>query len=228
MDIFASLHKSKVNLPIKTNHFVQGTPISGLTHTFPNINEMLDKHHNEMNDFSKDNDYLTPKVSPGNTFLMLCLHIIDGKTSLLRVPDAIKNLTSFKADLANNLDNDKQLYKKFGFSRKRNLNVDKMKAELILDDTDAIIGPEHTLYLAKLIGAHIVAIDPSKLERHDLNADASPSYLFTKNENVFSLYSGTLAFPEKIEADIKGTTIWNQLSSKATGLKKLNKFMGQV
>ena len=67
---------------------------------------------------------------------MLCMHIADNKVSLVKLNELDKTIDSFKLDMSKNLDNDKSLYKKFGFSRKKLLTLEGMKADCVTKDTD--------------------------------------------------------------------------------------------
>jgi len=256
-ELGAALEKSKVNSNINHTHYVQGEPVKKPHKPeFVNISDMVALGKTKpaqveltsvsvpvpvpvpvaMNDFEKTaGDWVFPvaSVAEKNTFLMLCLHLIDAKTSLLRVEDVAKTLEEFKMDLAKNLDNDKNLYKKFGFTRKRTLSIVKMKDEMRAPDTDDVYTCEHFLYLAKLLDAHITLVDLDKIERRDFNDTVGQGHariLFKRGEDgVFQLYTGPLGVAEKLEADLKETPHWSEMSNEKNTRKKkaLIKLIGE-
>lgn len=222
----SALGSSKVNLNIQSSStFAQGMPITGKQTEFVNLFDLIGKQNIEMNDFIDREGYVFPSRAKGNTFIMLLLHLIDQKTSLLKLSDALNALTSFKIDLSKNLDNEKQLWKKFGFHRKRTLNLEKVKSDLTSEHTDSILGHEHYLYFAKLVGMEFIVVNYATLERFAYNEGAPVSYMFRKfDNNEYGLYSLQGTFNEKLDTDLKTLPIWDELNKKASGKKKLAKF----
>ena len=199
-----------------------------------------------MNDIEKDDggSYFRMVGSTNNTFLMLCLNVIDDKTSLLKASTACEELAKFKSDLSKNLDNEKHLWKKFGFSRKRTLNLLDLKDFLARDDTDTdllVAHPELITYISKLLQKNICVVNYGTksapvLGRTDfINDPISPWILFKREGTSFWIGSGTggdtasqQGISDQIEKDLVALGHMATLlaTKKALEIKRLVKIIG--
>jgi hypothetical protein len=174
--------------------------------------------------YTTDGDFITFNY-PNNTFISACLHLIDSTLSVLPLNSIKKTVDDFKIDLAKNLDNDKQLYKKFGFSRKRSITIDGMKAFLTGDNTDTNFMVEVFTYMAKLLQKNICIVDFAEKSRGDYMHDVlSPWILFRIDTGSYQLYTGTENIYTVIEKELKLTPDIKLL--KANELKKIIKLTG--
>lgn len=110
-----------------------------------------------------------------NSFYKKVLSIIDPTVDIFPENTMVETLEKFKNDLANNLSNEKQLYKKLGYSRKRSSSIDKMKDALKHKDGDKELYNDIYDYISKLLKKQMTIIkvmEASKIpERQDFNAD---------------------------------------------------------
>jgi hypothetical protein len=164
-----------------------------------------------------------------DTFLTMCLNIIDPNICILTKEGVKKHIDPFKVDLAKNLDNDKQLYKKFGFSRKKSINIDSMKSFFNQENTDLNITPEVFTYLSKLLQKNICIVDFSLIVRSDYVHDVLSDWIMFKFENnKYNLYCGKDNIPIFIEKEVfsRGHLSKEKLDqTKANELKKLCKMV---
>lgn len=129
------------------------------------------------------------RIAPpkGNTLLCEIMGIMNPLVTVMSGSSLTDTLADFKDDLARNLNNERQLFKEFGFSKKRSLTVDEMKANIRQTTTDGNLRPEVLTYLAYLLLKNICILDSQNLERTETEAivkSESDSY------HVFKLNSG--------------------------------------
>lgn len=94
-----------------------------------------------------------------NAFYRQMLSYIDPQTGLFPDDTLARTLHKFKADLAENLTNANQLFKKLGFARRRSASVDDMKANIVNAKGDASLSDDIIEYIAKLSKHNIVIVD---------------------------------------------------------------------
>lgn len=100
---------------------------------------------------------------------------LDPNTTLMSPDMMQRELLRFKGELAGNLDNDKQLYKKFGFSRKRGfMTIDDMKKEIQNGSTLSI---DTITYLGKLVKSNFIAYNTIQHERIDIDDSCEEAVL---------------------------------------------------
>lgn len=184
-----------------------------------------------INSFLAVDQFVWPQFAVGNTMLMLCMHIADNKVSLVKLCELDRTIDAFKSDMAKNLDNEKSLYKKFGFSRKKLMTLEQFKADCIAKDTDTDMKPEFVVYLSKLLKRNIcvVSLAPGHLERTDYVSDVLDPWVLIKQDNVkgYMLFTGTQTVSEAIEEELfKGGFFIKLASKKKMELKKLAKIVG--
>ena len=103
----------------------------------------------------------------------IVLKIMDPKIELLGPADLQVQVMSFKEQLASSLDNEKQFFKKLGFSRKRTLKLADFKS--LIMDTKNTITTEILLYLCNLAKLNIIVINKKTLDRDDYTPNESTS-----------------------------------------------------
>jgi hypothetical protein len=198
-----------------------------------------------------DADGYTNTMFERNTFLTLCLFTIDPSAAVMRKEDATSVLSNFMRDLGKNLDNDKQLFRAFGFSRKRNSAelLDNMKRFFASDDTDALlmsadgVAPttEVFTYMSKLLQKNICIVDYEAMIRKDHVSNPLASWVLFKKSGSgpeqpdgvpsFSLFhnpQGVVPIGAKIEADLVKKGMLSKLvkEAKASYVNKLGKMIG--
>jgi hypothetical protein len=129
-----------------------------------------------------------------NSFISIILFTIDSKISLLRPNDAISAVEKFKKDCASSLDGDKNLFKTFGFSRKKNYSINTLKTVIQDPYTDKILhaNEEAVLFFGKLLGKQVITYNLETGERCDFNK--GDPMLFVYKNGHYELYN-----VEKIE-----------------------------
>jgi hypothetical protein len=93
--------------------------------------------------------------------------MIDPLVTVMSFSQLHSNVQKFKEDLSKNLNNEKQLYKAFGFSRKKSISLESMQSNLTAPKTDKALTPESILYIAKLTQTNIVLCHWDDMERMD-------------------------------------------------------------
>ena len=216
----AKLSSSKVNLTIKEkSKYQQGTPIEFKEVEFVNISQMLHEFKNKLTLFESDSAYINSSTFPNDSFLTLCIHISNTFKSL-RVVEFQKLINKLKTDIVTTMDTN---WKKFGFGRKRSLNIEEFKN---CSWGDAELKSEHILFLAKLYEWHIIVIDYAKLEREDFLGGDKGKYLFKIDTNGhFCVFIGGETIQDKIRQDLQDMACPLLDSKKPSHVKKLAKLL---
>lgn len=105
-------------------------------------------------------------VKHGNTFMFLALYNADPVVTVLKLADAHLALERFVGDCKANLDGTAQLYKKYGFNRKRGMTVSGLQEALV---SDLAHNDEAYTFIAKLLNVHLILYNVSFHERRDYN-----------------------------------------------------------
>ena len=126
-----------------------------------------------------------PRVSlEPYTLFMHVLMETDPKAELLSPTQKLALIKQFQTDLQKNLDNEKGLFKLFGFSKKRSVTLEALKAAL--GPTDKELTDDAILYLAKLLNKRIVIYNDDT-ERTEHNPVEQELLLFKKSkEQVYA------------------------------------------
>jgi hypothetical protein len=190
---------------------------------------------------SVDSDGYTTAFFEKHTFLALCLFLIDPNIACNRVEVAAETLSCFLRDLGKNLDNEKNLFKTCGFSRRKNSEdvLNNMKALLASNDTDALLLDGSTAaadvitYASKLLMKNVCIVDYEAMVRKDYVSNPLASWvLFKKSEatGAFSMFHNpdNILIGVKIEADLVKMGLLTKLikEAKASYVNKLGKIMG--
>jgi hypothetical protein len=190
---------------------------------------------------SVDSDGYTTAFFEKHTFLALCLFMIDPNIACNRVEVAAETLSCFLRDLGKNLDNEKNLFKTCGFSRRKNSAdvLNNMKALLASNDTDALLLDGSTAaadvitYASKLLMKNVCIVDYEAMVRKDYVSNPLASWvLFKKSEatGAFSMFHNpdNILIGVKIEADLVKMGLLTKLikEAKASYVNKLGKIMG--
>lgn len=110
----------------------------------------------------------------GKTFFHIIMHIMNPMVSVLN--DQSHALEHFKQELSKNLTNESQLFKKFGFSRRKGLTAEDMQAEIMKTSSSAIPSENIMHYVCNLIKSNISLIDETKVERIDCVVDIAHAW----------------------------------------------------
>ena len=140
---------------------------------------------------TKDKDgFLSISNICDNTLVFFILQAIDSKVGVLKIEDVHAELSKFKKDLAKNLGSDKQLFKKYGFSRKKTLNLESMQTAIDVQNSDASMTDDIIMYLAKLAKINMCIIN-STFERKDVECgdEMSRWLVFKQSSEGYALYS---------------------------------------
>lgn len=214
---------SKVNQSIKQESlFQQGASIDQKNTEFVNINKMLNEFKNNISHFGLDNGYISSAFHE-NTFLALCLKCLERNSINLN------EIRKLKEEVADSVDNpDKMFYKKFGFNRKRSLNMQSVKEEL-LHGSDSTYKTEHLLYFAKYLNLSFCVVDFDSHERENFCGDTYDiRFLFKKKNGVFFLHNGSMEIHEKILHDLQQQNSLLIGSKKVMHIKKLSKLLNKI
>ena len=218
------LSSSKVNLSIKEqSKYQQGTPIETKEPEFVNIAQMLHEFKNKLAGFEIAGGYMSAVTFPEDSFLALCIHIQNTYKSV-RVAEFQKLLSQLKVSIVDTMDVN---WKKFGFNRKRSLNIETFKS---CGFSDAEVRSEYILFLAKYFGWSIVLVDYAKLEREDFDGRASTGegsqFLFKQGvDGHYSLFVGSETIQERIRQDLQDMACPLLDSKKPSHVKKLAKLL---
>lgn len=226
---------SKLNKSNKKNGCIQevesltqGYNIVNIEKPTFDIQEEYKKYKTEMNNFDVINDYAYPVKFKNNSFLMLCMHLLDKSTSVYRLCDAIDKFANFKKQLITDIP---LKYKKYGLNRRKTINQETMTAELASDENDELmIKPEHMIFLSRWTDHNFCIIDFTALERTDYmcgNPDA-PNALFKFFDNEWALYVGEKPVHEKIQDDLNMMKCYLLTSVKKNDQKKLAKLIAPM
>lgn len=190
--VLQNLGQNKVSIPIHHCQFTQGMedqskqPSIGYEDIMKNIPDPLKeyervrktKHTPKSTLISHQLQPLTPVSVPTpepvhdtdfvqqRQFYKLILHHIDPTTKVFK-PDMLEaHIIKFQCDLAKNLDNEKQLFKVFGFSRKKSISLETMQTNL--QGTDAQLTEDIFTYISKLLKKNLVIFNHVANERTDI------------------------------------------------------------
>ena len=180
----------------------------------------------------------SPKIQ-GNSFMYHVLCIIDPLVTVMNHTQVQESLFKFKTDLAKHLGNEKQLFKQFGFSKKKSVTLESMQANLQETNTDLVLFPESLLYIAKLTKLNISICNAEDHTRQDIQGnivDSCPTgaswYMFEWKNGQYKVHDIqdthdllnayiSLTFKETF----KNIQLENLDKSKATDLKMVYKFI---
>lgn len=111
--------------------------------------------------------------------------------------DQEDTLTKFKRELSKNLTNERQLFKKFGFSRKKGVRLESMQKEIEeLSSSRFDLPSEYMLqYIAHLFKANMAIINEEKTERTDIIVTEDNRWRLIKHSDSdgYSIEEGILS-----------------------------------
>ena len=212
---------SKVKVSMKQYNMCklqQGTPIEKIEPIeFVNIAELLHEYKNKIISYNVENEYITPALSNSDSFIMLLLYSVNNNQ-----PFKANEISSLKKKLSESL---KECFKKYGFTRKRSLNIDNMNSEFLANNSDDVYKTEHFTYIAKYFNISFCIVDFDNMERQDFESlDSSKDILMFKKKDGYHLYNGNNV-SDKILADLTASNCPLVGSKKVTHIKKLNKLL---
>lgn len=110
----------------------------------------------------------TSPIPSKNAFITTVMTTLNPLVSVLT--DQEDTLTKFKRELTKNLTNERQLFKKLGFSRKKGVTIESMEKEIEeLSHTRFGLPSEYILqYIAHLLKANLAIINERTTERIDI------------------------------------------------------------
>lgn len=193
--VFSLLGPSKVTLDISQNRFTQNSlerqKPSTVKHDFESpiqIYESLKKK--------------SCSKSAGMTLLYSVVFLNDVKIALLQTDQLSKVLTMFQNEAAYNLEGEKQLYKKWGFFRRKGCSVACMKETILATENNDILclSSKHVMqYMALLSNHYLIIFNQDKTERMDYG-DPSKEHrlLIYKEKNGFTLIEKTEPIDKKL------------------------------
>lgn len=214
------LSSSKVTLSIRENSkFQQGNPIDPKEMEFVNIAQLLYEFKNKLSIFEVNNDYLIASSFLEDSFLVLCVyHINKFKSTQIRHAEFQNLLSQIQSGISDSIESN---WKKFGFNRKRSLDMNTFRESGFSDNN---IKSEHLLYLSKYFDISFAIIDYENLERENYG-EGENKLLFKKEKSHYQLYVGTLPIKEKITSDLSKVNCPLLTSSKISHTKKLAKLL---
>jgi len=125
-----------------------------------------------------------------NKILEQILLLVEPLASLYSQDMMSRKVELFKKELALHLEDDKDYYRKMGFSRKKGCSLGEMKKQLLSPNTDGKLSDEVLLYLCKVSNIDLIIIDMIKEERKEIlcqNAKVDYTYIIQcpdKNGNT--------------------------------------------
>lgn len=180
---------------------------------------------------SKISDHQDHVFIRDNAFYKYILFKIDPKAELFPDDTLASTLRKFKFDVAENLTNANQLFKKLGFSRRKSASVDEMKKAITDPIGNAVVSDDIVEYLAKLSKANIVVIDynasPIPKRANFYHSDVPSSYLlFDSTFTTFpKTFESALDLVVHLQSLVKEKLIPLSRQSLAT-LKDASKLLG--
>ncbi len=166
------------NVPIKTASEAEQDTLDDPYILFENM------RHNKSNISYKSNTPLG-RISlreNGDSFFTIVLQIINGMASLLNDDGMVVLVQKFKQDAAKNLQT--ELFKKFGFTRKKNAKVEDMMQRITSTNSDMALDDNIILYMAKLVDTCMVIYDDER-NRKDINPDGKNFVLIHKDNHTY-------------------------------------------
>lgn len=172
-----------------------------------------------------EDNYIIPNCSANNTFMLIFMHLKDSTITLRSPKDVAGALVVFKKNLADDLDNNNNFYKKFGFSRKRALTLSGMQNDIMLDDTDTNLKPEIVTYCSKVLEKNIciVCISGGTPVRTDYVFEESAPWILIKfvYNKGYTLFIGTTPISDVIEEELFKAGYFHKIASQKVSQKKL-------
>lgn len=178
-------------LPNQTPEFTQNkshypqTQLENVFDTIPNPYNMYKNISNnttnrEMNNCSENDD----------SFILSVLENVNPYVSLYTLEDKLKCLEKFKKQSADDLDNENQLFRKFGFSKKKDsINIHSMKKEITQVETNGNLSETVLLYLCLLGNVSLVIIKEEDLKKQIINYDEKFPLFIMNNRTSVNLTS---------------------------------------
>jgi hypothetical protein len=171
-----------------------------------------------------------------NSFAALILYSVDKSLSLLRATDAMVHVERFKKDCAAQLDGERQLYKTFGFARKKTSSIEALKHAFMVPNMDMSLQgkDEVIMYMAKLTNSCIILYNMESGMRNDFNK-SSTYLLLVYNKDRYQMYNeidlGAITIElyrlhvDEFKTNIDSETSFSKLRAlgKAVGIKGTNK-----
>ncbi len=181
--------------------------------------------------YSKCHDTLA-----SNSFATLVLYNVDKSLSLLRAQDALVCVEKFKQECSTQLDGERQLYKAFGFARKRSSSIEALKQALVVPNMDiSLQGKDDVImYMAKLTNSSIILYNIESGMRNDFNK-SSTYMLLVYNKDRYQMYNekdlGAITkelyrlHVDEFKTNVDSETSFSKLRAlgKALGIKGTNK-----
>jgi hypothetical protein len=140
-------------------------------------------------------------IPRGNTIMYHMMCISSPSASLVIHPSEVrKTLELFKTTIAKDLVSEKQLFKMYGFSKKRTVTVDIMQSEIQKEVTDDVMSNETLTYLAKYTQRNLSIIQETQKARTDIIVDATYQWcLFIRDEDGYAV-SERVTTKEEVDA----------------------------
>lgn len=163
--IFAGLGPNKVTVPFQeSTRFVQGNKayVTSYPYSFPHPANVLESQSTSTMNHKKEPIRKT-LISKEDSVMY---HMMVYLSPMAALPsDKESTLKEFKEELVKNLTNEKQLYKAFGFSKKRSCTVEDLSNAIMGKSVEK--SADAMTYLAKLSNARIIIVNIDALSRVD-------------------------------------------------------------
>lgn len=196
--IISSLGNSKVTTVIRENNYVQGKVIKTDSFTFPVLATVEDIPTPVVVQQPQEANNQPPQSQATNTFeytlykspfglMYYILYMVDPTISLLHHTDVKPLLTKFVADVAFNLGGDKQLFKAYGFNRKRTVTLQGMQDAIHQGGFHNMVSKEILTYVSKLTKRTVTVYDVETQERYDPSETTGPIALLIYEKGKLSM-----------------------------------------
>lgn len=163
-----------------------------------------------------------------NSIYVLAMGLIDPSTTLLFDESLKDSIKKFKKDMVENLSNGNQLFKKLGFSRRKNVSIEAMTEALLNHKGNEALSPEIFEYLAKLARRTMVVIDFSSTppKRTEFSGDDDIRFIMIDKSTYQHLeFEDEHALRTHLSQRVKDSAV--PLSRQtAVYLKELAKYLG--
>lgn len=157
----------------------------------------------------------------GNTFMIDVMKVLHPSTTLIcRNNDMNNELVRFKRDMAKDLDNEHQWFKRLGFTKKRSVSVQGLQDEINDDTTDFKLSFECLYYLAHRLDMNVAILNGNALKRIDVFFDASKPWrcYIIQSDNTFACVPGV---DTKQGVDVQALSLYKEHNDVDWAHKKI-------
>jgi len=149
-----------------------------------NKGPFIEKKSIKQKDHQNDGGNSVNEFLGKNKILLSYMFILDPLMTLYPNDTLESKLRNFKQYLCFNLDEGKQFYRKFGFSRKKNFISGQLKTEISHEHSDESISEETMSYLCKVSNIRLVIFNVDEMSRKQIDGISSLFDALTETHKI--------------------------------------------